>query len=110
MGTNFYWLDSGKTLDPEDHIGKRHSKGLFCWDCGVPVQRPPSCPCCKNFTCKVYNTFTWTKLAHKWKLQSMDEVTKVVIDEYGKEYTAREFFEDALQLVLFEKVSYQEFS
>lgn len=31
MGTNFYWLATGK------HIGKRSAAGWYCWDCEVTL-------------------------------------------------------------------------
>lgn len=51
------------------------------------------------------SSFTWTMLSHKWKLQSMiTDDRKVIRDEYGDEYTAREFLEEELCNVAYENL------
>lgn len=54
--------------------------------------------------------FVWSMMSHKWKLQSMlfDE-RKVVIDEYGNLYSAREFLEEELAHVAVEQQLPSEF-
>lgn len=64
----------------------------------------------KSLTLKGIGTccsFTWSMLSHKWKLQSMirdRDDRKVVRDEYGQEYTAREFLREELCGVAFESI------
>lgn len=72
MGTNFYWTDKieiiGLRLEKElgrrsyqykdsRHIGKRSAAGLYCWDCGVSLNKGnvhydnewhEKCPKCGN--------------------------------------------------------------
>lgn len=39
MGTNFYLkgYPADDDMDPQYHIGKRSSAGLYCWDCGLTL-------------------------------------------------------------------------
>lgn len=59
------------------------------------------------------SSFTWTLMKHKWKLQKLAEKNdpkKVVRDEYGRTYTAKEFLEEELSSVTVEYQSPTEFS
>jgi hypothetical protein len=41
MGTNFFvrgWKSTDR-MDPKFHIGKRSAAGLWCWDCGVTLNK-----------------------------------------------------------------------
>lgn len=51
------------------------------------------------------SSFVWTMMRHKWYLQAlvaMGDEEKRVIDEYGSEYTAAEFLDNALASVAIE--------
>ena len=55
-------------------------------------------------------SFIWTMMKHKRDLKYLFNVNKkVVIDEYNREYTAKEFFEEALAGVAIEFQSYRNF-
>ena len=59
------------------------------------------------------SSFTWTLMWHKRQLEDMmlfGNTEKVVVDEYGHEYTAEEFLTEQLASVAFEFQSPYEFS
>lgn len=57
------------------------------------------------------SSFTWTKMAHKHELQTLlDDARPVVVDEYGQEYTARQFLTEELASVAIETQYYRSFS
>jgi len=138
MGTNYYWKNSEKSNNIQEHIGKRNAAGLYCWDCGTVLnlggsneihngnspwnEQLDSCPSCgaeynKDETLensavgaelgfgkitgekqglKSCCSFTWTLMKHLWKIQNLsDNVNreKVIINEYGEEFTADEFLQ-----------------
>ncbi len=135
MGTNFYWKDKVcdgiDKISPEVHIGKRSGKGLFCWTCGISMfsineVKHTECPSCKtpvpnlfeineNSSIRYSTSFTWTKLSHKWKIESLSKEEiysnkKVIIDEYEREYTAKEFIDNEIKNMISSTVLYAEFS
>ncbi len=58
------------------------------------------------------SSFTWTLMKHKWELQklaSKKNRKKIVEDEYGRKYTAKEFLEDQLSSVMVEYQNPTEF-
>ena len=118
MGTNYYLNGYISNDNPNFHIGKRSSNGLYCYNCGIQIPNEEKvCPCCGDIESKIDGigvslccSFTWTKMSHKTNLQrAINSPDKVVIDEYGKTYTAREFFENELDTVVVEHQCYSEF-
>lgn len=95
------------------HIGKRSSAGLYCFDCGttfcsegdnnVHMAHSSSwtelCPICgkspeTSENIRRVSSFTWTmKLHYKILLKMLKEhpLKKVVKNEYGETFTAKEF-------------------
>ena len=88
------------------HIGKRSGAGLYCYDCGTTLHRLgtdyvhsgegdwyPKCPICGREGSPMC-TFRWTFMKHKWLVQKLANegcTEKLIIDEYGDEYTPLEF-------------------
>lgn len=89
------------------HIGKRSAAGLYCYDCGTTLNKYGTdhvhdcewsewynrCPICGREGTPIC-TFRWTFMKHKWlveKLYNENCKEKLIIDEYGNEYTPTEF-------------------
>ena len=119
MGTNYYWMEGKSTFLKEPytdyadelsedsiyiHIGKRGGCGLCCFDCGNTLCKEwdhrsntgrsdwfEVCPVCgKEGTPST--SFTVTLYSHISRLRAKritDE--KVVVNEYGEEFSASEF-------------------
>lgn len=119
MGTNFYWKEVPKELEQYkdtvinesvlEHIGKRSAGGLYCYNCGTTLCKSgidgihtvdneendcyKVCPVCGKegaFTL----TFRWTIMKHKWiveRLYNENCKEKLIVDDYGNEYTPMEF-------------------
>jgi len=105
------------------HIGKRSASGTYCESCGttlciygtrhvhsgvinmpwgqIDVKFHDKCPVCRSKENVIHTcSFTWTFMRHKWELEKLIESgfgdEKVVRDEYGREYTAREFLNEEI--------------
>lgn len=135
VGTNFYWKDKVESgmdkINPEVHIGKRSGKGLFCWTCGISMFsineiKYSECPSCKTHVPNLFEidedssirystSFTWTKLSHKWNIENLAKKDdcfdkKVIVDEYEREYSAKEFVDNEMKNMVSSTVLYAEFS
>jgi len=109
MGCNFYTL-RGK------HIGKRSAAGLYCWDCGVPINREKECPKCGNKPKKEdfsnsaagrelgFNKEPFAKKtgvascsSFSWAIKP-EKIKKILFvkDEYGRKYSGKTFREEIL--------------
>lgn len=105
MGTNYYWINpEGESDDVEIHIGKISSAGRYCHPCGSTfnplgthnlhsgeVKQCEVCPICGGKGAHT-NSMTWTMMKHRVTLlgHRFNELP-VVVDEYGRKYTAEEF-------------------
>lgn len=94
------------------HIGKRSAAGPYCYDCGTTLCKDGTdcihavgdkkdwydvCPICGREGTNAC-TFRWTILKHKWLVEKLciDNVKdKLIVDEYGDEYTPLEFLQEA---------------
>ena len=89
------------------HIGKRSAAGLYCHDCGTTLNKYGTgyvhncdysewykrCPICGREGVPV-SSFCWTFLGQKWLIVTLameGNTEKIIVDEYGKEYTPQEF-------------------
>lgn len=115
MGCNFYYKNG-------EHVGKRSAWGLYCWECNTPhdtLKDETKCPNCgaerypetledsaaglelgfaegplKREGLRSTSQFTWAMTPNLVKLLLDSGGSGMVIeDEYGKEYTAKEFME-----------------
>ena len=89
------------------HIGKRSVAGLYCHNCGTTLNKHGTnyvhdwehtnwykqCPICGREGVSVIS-FCWTIMKHKWiveRLYNENCKEKLIVDEYGNEYTPTEF-------------------
>ena len=119
MSTNFYWKEiqpwfkKNAIIDDWDdcgnivmHIGKRSAAGGYCFKCGITATIEGSyavhfddshydtCPMCGEVFHETNISFTWTAMIHKQLIaQYLSSPQKIIIDEYDREYTAKEFME-----------------
>lgn len=120
MGTNFYWISTDPEQDRSDdiriHIGKRSMAGKYCYECGTTLCAPGSrsvhetsysfgrgsmtvrwhetCPSCDKAVTTGACSFTWTLMQHLRTAQDLARTIPdqaVIMDEYGREYTALAF-------------------
>ena len=128
MSTNFYWkelptelkkLETQENHDILMHIGKRCLAGKYCWDCGITGNRFGTtfvhdserdswyvkCPICGKEMDKYTCSFTWTFMLQKKIIENMSGNEKCIVDEYGEEYTAEEFFMGANYPIQFQDAS-----
>lgn len=92
------------------HIGKRSSAGLYCHHCGTTLNKHgidhvhdcdyadwhKRCPICGREGVNT-KSFRWTFLGQKWLIVTLameGNTEKLFVDEYGKEYTPREFLSE----------------
>ena len=110
MGTNYYWKDKGESKF-DGHIGKMSAAGPYCWECGATLctwgtehvhsgggSIAEDCPVCEKSRGELDSTcsFTWTYMAQYEKLKTMKgRKDKVVVNEYGEEFTVDDFLEIA---------------
>ena len=126
MGTNFYWKNKPEIVENEDifdllHIGKRSGAGRYCTKCETTLCKKgedkihfsnfndwyDKCPVC-NSDEHLTNvcSFSWESKIQKKLVEQLVKINKkVIIDEYGNEYTAKEFLETELKNVKFERFS-----
>jgi hypothetical protein len=130
MGTNFYWLerfeenaDWESKSDFQVHIGKRIFMGLYCSECGILKCKNSvahsncrkyffgeECPNCNNKFNDHALKFTWTMLSHKSRILSMiQDKKKVIVDEYGDKFSAKEFMKE-IEKVIIDELSTEHFS
>ena len=100
-------------INPIIHIGKRSAAGEYCEKCGVTLCKGgerevhfsntewyKECPSCHSREhIKYVCSFTWTMRRHLdelMRLVSEKNKEKVVVDEYGEEFTAEEFLSKEL--------------
>ena len=91
------------------HIGKRSGAGAYCYHCGVTLNKYGTdrvhncdysewykrCPICGR-ECVATISFRWTFLRQKWLIEVLAmerNADKLIVDEYGKEYTPQEFLQ-----------------
>lgn len=115
MTKNFYWITSyyeGHENEEKDsiymHVGKMGIAGKYCYDCGTTYHMEGTkanairsasyekCPFCGKPRKQATNAykFTWTVMKHKKALEgfvNLNIKTKVIVDEEGNEYTAKDF-------------------
>lgn len=122
MGTNFYWKGYEHSDDIKHHLGKRSGAGLYCYDCGTTLNRGginvihesesiwnkwlDECLACGkqydeakdgemigvDYCC----SFTWTVMKHLEQIKQFAKDNyedKIIVNEYGEEFTAKEFLE-----------------
>lgn len=91
------------------HIGKRSSAGMYCYECGTTLNKYGTdhlhdyeysewyevCPICGKEGTPICS-FRWTIMLHKWLIDlyvKKGRTTKMIVDEYGEEYTPQEFLQ-----------------
>jgi hypothetical protein len=127
MGTNFYWREVPKEFkkykanvenyvgDCDDtgnvliHIGKRSAAGLYCYECGITLNKFGTdhlhdcnfsewyevCPICGRKGTPICS-FRWTMLRQKWLIEKLaNEGCRqyLIVDENDEEYTPLEFLQ-----------------
>ena len=130
MSTNFYWKTLPKALEKYDtqekhdmlmHIGKRSAGGRYCYSCGTTLNDLGTkyihtndgrwynkCPICGKEVDTYVCTFTWTFMLQKEiidRIIMFGEDYPCIIDEYDREYTAREFMKEIDSPVYYQMAS-----
>ena len=124
-------IDFDDDMNIFKHIGKRSAAGFYCKSCGATlceygtrhvhdtyitmpygekeIRFHDVCPVCnsdKNLIGAC--SFTWTFMKHKRELEKLAKKNsdeKVVQDEYGEQFTAKEFLEEVDVSIEFQDAS-----
>ena len=97
------------------HIGKRSAAGNYCTKCCVTLSKGnfrgihhsfyefyKECPIChSNDNVKYACSFRWQWSAKLWEEIFQEVGGKLIVDEYGDEFTIDQFFEDEIKVVPF---------